>query len=75
MVSQEVAIACAWSDGAPYRFLLLDDTDIAGFSAENVRNLLTTVAAAVKEGRLTQAFVAWSRPAEIPDEGWSVVAL
>lgn len=70
-----VAIACAWSDGAPFRFLLLDDTDIAGFSAENVRNLLDTVAAAVKDGRLTQAFVAWSRPAEIPDEGWSVVAL
>ena len=70
-----VAIACAWSEGSPYRFLLLDDTDIAGFSAENVRNLLNTVAAAVKEGRLTQAFVAWSRPAEIPDEGWSVVAL
>lgn len=70
-----VAIACAWSEGAPYRFLLLDDTDIAGFSAANVRNLLDTVAQAVSEGRLTQAFVAWSRPSEIPEEGWSVVAL
>jgi hypothetical protein len=70
-----VAIACAWSEGAPYRFLLLDDTDIAGFSAENVRNILHTVSEAVKAGRLTQAFVAWSRPGEIPEEGWSVVAL
>lgn len=70
-----VAIACAWSDGSPYRFLLLDDTDIAGFSAENVRNLLNGVAHAVQEGRLTQAFVAWSRPSEVPQEGWSVVAL
>lgn len=70
-----VAIACAWSEGQKYRFLLLDDSDIAGFSAENVRNLLSMVAEAVREGRLTQALVAWSRPKEIPDEGWSVVAL
>lgn len=71
----QVAIACAWSDGQKYRFLLLDDADLAGFNAENVRNALTMVAAAVKAGKLTQAFVAWSRPQEIPDEGWSVVQL
>lgn len=70
-----VAIACAWTEGQPYRFLLLDDSDIAGFSASNIKRLLDTVSAAVREGRLTQALVAWSRPAEIPDEGWTVVAL
>lgn len=70
-----VAIACAWSEGQKHRFLLLDDSDIAGFSAANVKNLLSMVAEAVRDGRLTQALVAWSRPKEIPDEGWSVVAL
>ncbi len=70
-----VAIACAWSDGQKYRFLLLDDSDLAGFSAENVRNALTMVQQAVAAGRLTQALVAWSRPKEIPDKGWNVVSL
>ena len=70
-----VAVACAWTEGLPYRFLLLDDADVAGFNAENIKQMLTMVAKAVEEGKLTQAFVAWSRPAEIPDNGWSVVAL
>lgn len=68
-----VAIACAWSEGQTHRFLLLDDHDLAGFSAENVRLVMTTIQKAVAEGRLTQALVAWSRPEEIPTEGWSVV--
>ncbi len=70
-----VAVACAWSEGQRFRFLLLDDADLAGFSAENVRKALTMIAEAVASGRLTQALVAWSRPMEIPDEGWSVVSL
>jgi DNA repair exonuclease SbcCD ATPase subunit len=70
-----VALSCAWTEGSPYRFLLLDDADIAGFSAENVKNLLDTVSAAVQQGRLTQAFVAWSRPEEVPTKGWTVVQL
>lgn len=70
-----VAIACAWTEGAPIRVLLLDDTDIAGFSADNVRSLLGMVAKAVSEGRLTQALVAWSRPEEVPADGWTVVGL
>jgi DNA repair exonuclease SbcCD ATPase subunit len=72
-----VAIACAWSDTGDKnpRFLMLDDGDIAGFSAENVRNFLGTVSAAVADGRLTQAFVAWSRPHEIPTEGWGGVSV
>lgn len=70
-----VAIACAWTEGQPYRYLLLDDTDIAGFSAENVANILHTLSAAVKADRLTQVLVAWSRPQEIPSEGWTVVEL
>lgn len=70
-----VAIACAWTEGQPYRYLLLDDADIAGFNAENIANLLHTLAAQVKAGRLTQVLVAWSRPQEIPSEGWTVVEL
>lgn len=70
-----VAIACAWTEGQPYRYLLLDDADIAGFNPENLRSTLSVVSKAVAEGRLTQALVAWSRPQEIPSEGWSVVEL
>ena len=70
-----VAIACAWSEGSQYRFLLLDDGDLAGFSADNVEHFLNTIGKAVKNGKLTQAFVAWSRPEEIPSEGWGVVSL
>lgn len=70
-----VAIACAWTEGQPYRYLLLDDADIAGFNPENLKATLDMVSAAVRSGRLTQALVAWSRPAEIPTEGWSVVEL
>lgn len=70
-----VAIACAWSEGQKYRFLLLDDSDLAGFNATNVQAALTMVSDAVKAGRLTQALVAWSRPTEIPNEGWSMVVL
>jgi hypothetical protein len=70
-----VAIACAWSDNQKYRFLLLDDADLAGFSAENVKNTLTMLGQAVAESRLTQVLVAWSRPEEIPDKGWTVVSL
>ena len=70
-----VAVACAWSEGSPIRILLIDDADLTGFSAENVRNLLEGVSKAVSDGRLTQALVAWSRPEEIPSEGWTVVSL
>lgn len=73
--SLHVAIACAWTEGQPFRFLLLDDGDIAGFSPQNLKLMLRMVAKAVADGRLTQAVVAWSRPEEVSDEGWSVVSL
>jgi len=70
-----VAIACAWTAGSHSRYLLLDDADIAGFNPENLKATLAMVSAAVRNGDLTQALVAWSRPHEIPTEGWSVVEL
>lgn len=70
-----IALACAWSEGQTHRFLLLDDTDLGGFNAANVAAIMSMVAKAVADGRLTQALVAWSRPAEIPSSGWSVVSL
>ena len=70
-----IALACAWSEGREHRFLLLDDTDLSGFNAANINAIMSMVAKAVADGRLTQAVVAWSRPAEVPSNGWSVVSL
>lgn len=69
-----VALACAWADGNPYKFVMLDDADLGGFSADNVENVLHMLQQAVEKGELTQVFVAWSRPNEIPRNGWTVVS-
>ena len=67
-----VALACGWTEGAPVRIVLIDDTDIAGFSPANVAHFLTRLREHVEAGVLTQVIVAWSRPSEIPGD-WSVV--
>ncbi len=69
-----VALACAWVEDSPYKFVMLDDADIGGFSANNVENVLHTLQQAVERKELTQVFVAWSRPEEIPSNGWTVVS-
>lgn len=62
-----VSLALAWTEGAPARFLLLEDDDLAPFSPENLVKLFDALKAAVDDGLLTQVFVAWARPHEIPD--------
>lgn len=70
-----VALACAWTEGNPVRVLLLDDGDFAGLNPTNLKRLLSMVAKAVKEGKLTQAICAWARPEEIATDEWTVVSL
>jgi hypothetical protein len=67
--SLAVALACAWTEGAPLRVLLLDDGDLGRFDPTHLAAFLSAVKGAVEAGRLTQAIVAWSRPNEIPS-GW-----
>jgi hypothetical protein len=62
------ALACAWTEGAPGRFVLLDDEDLAGFDPENLALLLDALKRAVEADLLTQVFIAWSRPDEIPND-------
>ena len=67
-----LALGVAWTDGTPLRILVLDDADIASFDPVNMRAFLGVVQQAVADGLLTQAFVGWSRPDEVP-AGWSMV--
>ncbi|APU88860.1 hypothetical protein Rctr197k_029 [Virus Rctr197k] len=63
------ALAEAWTEDAPARYVLLDDEDLAFFDTENLALLLQSLKDACDDGLLTQVFIAWSRPHEIPD-GW-----
>ena len=63
------ALAEGWTEGAPGRYVLLDDEDLAAFDPANLALLLQTLKDACDDGLLTQVFVAWSRPHEVPD-GW-----
>lgn len=62
------ALALAWTEGAPGRYLTLDDEDLAFFDPENLGLMLRALKDACDDGLLTQVFVAWSRPNEIPDD-------
>lgn len=69
-----VALALAWTEGAPVRIVTLDDEDLGPFhsSPENLRSLLLALDAAVDDGHLTQLIVAGLRRDEVP-AGWDVV--
>lgn len=69
----EVARAQAWAEGAPFKLVLLDDVDFGVFDPMHFRALLTKFHESVREGRLDQVVVAWTRPNEIPDD-WHVVS-
>tara|TARA_R110002110_G_scaffold16569_11_gene71657 strand:- start:4106 stop:5851 length:1746 start_codon:yes stop_codon:yes gene_type:complete len=67
-----VALTLAWTAGSPLRVLLLDDPDLGYLAADVVPEVLGVVRDAVQRGDLTQAIIAMSRPAEIP-EGWTKI--
>jgi DNA repair exonuclease SbcCD ATPase subunit len=69
-----IALALAWTENSPIRILLIDDKELHGFSAANVKSFLSMVKARVDAGDLTQAFAAWSRPDEIPAD-WMKVTM
>lgn len=63
----------AWAEGRPMRVLLLDDRDLLGLDPQNIAKTFEAVHAAVTRGDFTQAVVVWTRPNEVPHEGWTVV--
>jgi len=67
-----IALTLAWTAGSPLRVLLLDDPDLGHLAADVVPQGLGVVRDAVCRGDLTQAIIAMSRPAEIP-EGWTKI--
>lgn len=69
-----IALALAWTENSPIRILIVDDKELHGFSKANVQAFLTMVKEHVDAGLLTQAFVAWSRPDEIPAD-WQKVEM
>lgn len=67
-----VALACAWTEDAPVRVVLLDDRELGLMDPVTLKETLEFLAGRVKSGVLTQVVVAWTRPEEIP-AGWTVV--
>jgi hypothetical protein len=67
-----LALALAWTEDSPIRLLTLDDDDLHGFSPKNIGLFLTRIKELADDGIITQAFIAWSRPDEIPD-GWNII--
>lgn len=69
-----IALALAWTDGAPLRVLLLDDADVGPFHSTpaNLRALLQRLSDAVAAGQLSQVVVAGIREDEVPT-GWQVI--
>jgi hypothetical protein len=67
------ALALGWTEGAPARFVILDDDDLAPFSPVNLRKVFDALKDAIDDGLLTQVFVTSSRPHELPDYVHKVV--
>jgi hypothetical protein len=74
LASLLIALALAWTDGAPFRALTLDDADLGPFhsSPKNMRLLLDLIAKAKAQGMIDQALVCGIRKDEVP-EGWTVI--
>ena len=69
-----VALALAWSEDLPVRFLMLDDEELGPFhsSPENLSAMLQMVEQAVAAGYVAGAYVAGIRKEEVP-AGWNVI--
>jgi hypothetical protein len=68
-----IALVQAWTEDTPLRVLALDDEDIHAFSEKNMQKLCARLEALQREGKLTQVFVATTRPNDIPDNWTKVI--
>ena len=62
------ALAGAYTEGSPARYLVLDDDDLRGFSRANLIALMQVLVKAIEDGLLTQVFMAhsWLVPEDAP---------
>jgi hypothetical protein len=69
-----VALALAWTEDLPVRFLMLDDEELGPFhsSPENLSAMLKMVEDAVAAGHVAAAYVAGIRKDEVP-ANWNVI--
>lgn len=69
-----LALALAWSEDLPVRFVVLDDEELGAFhsSPDNLTALLQMVELAVASGQVTAAFVAGIRKEEVP-ASWTLI--
>lgn len=69
-----LALALAWSEDLPVRFVVLDDEELGAFhsSPENLTALLQMIELAVSAGQVTAAFVAGIRREEVP-ASWTLI--
>jgi DNA repair exonuclease SbcCD ATPase subunit len=69
-----VALALAWTEDLPVRFLMLDDEELGPFhsSPENLAAMLSMVERAVAEGHVAAAYVAGIRKDEVP-ANWNMI--
>lgn len=70
--SLTIGLACAWTEGAPLRALLLDDTDVGMFDTEGFMALLARIEFVVDAKHIGQAVVCSTRTTD-PPSTWSII--
>jgi hypothetical protein len=72
--SLALARAQAWGEGAAFKLVLQDDTDLGVFDKPRLQSVFDKFKASVEEGLLDQVILVWNRPDEVPSD-WTVVHL
>lgn len=67
-----IALALAWPPAGGPRYVVLDDRDLGLFSKETLEAVLTRLEGLQKDDAVTQVFVCWTRPEEIP-ASWTII--
>lgn len=71
-----LALPIAWTEGAPLRVPIYDDTDLGCLDADQIVSFLEKLRDARQRGEITQVFVACNRPGELKGRvpsGWHVL--